>query len=99
MTFACSLDGCTTSPIDVSSDAVVLALYGTGIRGRSGVAAVTCAIGGVAVPVLYAGPQPEFPGLDQVNVTLPRSLAGKGLVTVNVVVDGRTANPVQIAIR
>jgi uncharacterized protein (TIGR03437 family) len=99
LAFECASGLCTGTSIDVSSDQVVLALYGTGIRGRSSLEAVTCTIGGVTVPVLYAGPQPEFPGLDQVNVALPRSLAGKGLVTVTVVADGRTANPVQIAIQ
>lgn len=40
----------------------IIELYGTGIRGRSSLTAVTCAIGGVEVPVLYAGPQVRLPG-------------------------------------
>lgn len=99
LTFACASGACTATPIDVGSGAVVLSLYGTGIRGRSAVEAVTCTIGGVAATVLYAGPQPEFPGLDQINVALPRSLAGRGLVAVTVEADGRAANAVQLAIR
>ena len=39
----------------------------------------------------YAGPQNEFSGLDQVNLKLPKSLAGNGLVSVNLVVDGESA--------
>ena len=35
-------------------------------------------IGGVECEVLYAGPQGSFVGLDQVNVRVPRELAGRG---------------------
>jgi hypothetical protein len=71
-------------------------LYGTGVRGRSSLAAVTCAIAGVEVPVLYAGPQGVYPGLDQVNVALPSSLAGAGQTTVVLTVDGVRASPLPI---
>jgi uncharacterized protein (TIGR03437 family) len=76
-----------------------LKLYGTGIRGRGTLASVTCTIGGVAARVLYAGPQGGFAGLDQVNVVLPRSLSGSGLVSVQLSVDGLAANPVEVNIR
>jgi uncharacterized protein (TIGR03437 family) len=49
--------------------------------------------------VLYAGPQGGFAGLDQVNVLLPRSLTGSGLVNVQLFVDGMAANPVEVSIR
>jgi len=45
------------------------------------------------VAVAYAGKQPEFAGLDQINAELPRSLAGAGTVTVLVTVDGRVEKP------
>jgi uncharacterized protein (TIGR03437 family) len=55
------------------------------------VANVSTRIGGVITPVDYAGPQSEFGGVDQVNVRLPRSLAGRGVVPVEVIVDGNVA--------
>jgi uncharacterized protein (TIGR03437 family) len=42
------------------------------------------------------GAQPTFTGLDQINVTLPRTLAGTGLATVVVQVDGQTSNSVNV---
>jgi uncharacterized protein (TIGR03437 family) len=51
------------------------------------------------VEVLFAGAQPDYPGLDQVNVKLGSELAGKGDTVVSLSVDGRAANPVSIRIR
>ena len=79
-----------------ATDVVVLALFGTGIRYRQ---TVSANIGGVEVPVDYAGITPGFIGLDQVNVRLPRSLIGRGEVTINLTVDGRAANPVTVSLR
>jgi uncharacterized protein (TIGR03437 family) len=76
-----------------------LELYGTGIRGRSTLEAVTCTIAGIDAPVLFAGPQPETPGLDQVTVSLPRALQGTGLATIRLLVNGVPANDVQVAFR
>ena len=87
------------TPIDFgpSGDALVLVLYGGGIRKRSGLPAVAMKIGDVAVGADYAGEAPGFIGLDQVNtVALPRSLAGKGLVNLELTVDGKPANVVQL---
>ena len=47
----------------------------------------------------YAGPQLQIPGLDQVNVPLPLSLHGSGLVNVVVLVGGVPSNAVQIQIQ
>ena len=40
-----------------------------------------------------------FAGLDQINVKLPRSLAGRGEVNLEMVVDGKVANVVRVVIR
>ncbi|MSV29959.1 MAG: hypothetical protein EXQ52_14620, partial [Bryobacterales bacterium] len=77
----------------------ILELYGTGIRGRSALAAVTCNIGGENALVLLAGPDGNSPGLDRVSVSLPRSLAGSGLATVRLSVDGVEANLTQVTFR
>ena len=88
-------------PINVQADAdqVYLNLYGTGIRGRSEIANVKATIDGIDVPVLYTGAQGSFPGVDQVNLLLPSSLAGKKEVNVILTVDNQVANPVKIFIQ
>jgi uncharacterized protein (TIGR03437 family) len=88
-------------PIDLgpTTDQVFLVLYGTGIRQRSNLNAVTCAIGGEVVTAQFAGPQGGLVGLDQVNVPLPRSLAGRGEVEVQLTVDGKTANTLKVHVR
>ena len=56
-------------------------------------------IGGVNAETLFAGPQGTFAGLDQLNVSLPRSLAGRGEVDVTVIVEGKEANALKLAIK
>jgi uncharacterized protein (TIGR03437 family) len=92
--------GCTSSPIDLGVDTpVFLTLYGTGIRNRSSLANVTVTINGISVPVQYAGPQPQFPGLDQVNVPLILSLRGSGESNVVLTVDGQVSNKVTVNVK
>jgi uncharacterized protein (TIGR03437 family) len=88
-------------PIDLgpATDQVFLLLFGTGIRGRSALAAVSMQLGTTNVDTLYAGPQNQFPGLDQINVPLPRSLAGSGEIDVRVSVDGKQANVVRVNVK
>jgi uncharacterized protein (TIGR03437 family) len=86
--------------IDISNGEVYVSLYGTGIRGRSSLAAVEAKVGGVVLPVLYASAHGSIAGLDQVNLgPLPQELAGKGEVALELAVDGQRANVVSIAIR
>ena len=85
----------TAVPIRLSpsTDRLYLVLYGTGIQRHVG--AVTAAIGGVSVPVLYAGAQGTLAGLDQINLgPLPQSLSGQSSVNLVITVDGMTANTV-----
>jgi uncharacterized protein (TIGR03437 family) len=88
-------------PIDLGAetDQVFLILFGTGIRNRSAIEKVIVQAGGVAAPVLFAGAQGSFVGQDQVNVRLPRTLAGRGDVAVTMTVDGQIANSVSVYIR
>lgn len=88
-------------PIDfgAAGETVYLSLYGTGIRNRSTVTGVSVTVGGLNARVEYAGPQGQYTGLDQVNVVLPRELAGRGAVDVVLSVDSRPANTAQIAAR
>ncbi len=84
--------------IGTGDEKTYLVLYATGLRKRNANAAVTAQIGEVTVPVEYAGAQGQFVGLDQINILLPPSLRGKGLVNVTVTMDGKTTNSVQINI-
>jgi uncharacterized protein (TIGR03437 family) len=60
---------------------------------------VNVTIGGTPVEALYAGAQGDFFGLDQLNVRLPRTLAGRGEVDVTLKVAGRTANLVKASFK
>jgi uncharacterized protein (TIGR03437 family) len=88
-------------PVDLgeASDQVFLLLFGSGLRGRSALDAVSVTVGGEQAEVVYAGAQGSYVGLDQVNVRLPRSLAGRGEVDVILIVDGQGANGVRVNIR
>jgi uncharacterized protein (TIGR03437 family) len=92
---------CTAAPIDLGppSTSVYLELYGTGIRGRTGLSGVSVTLGGIALQVTYAGAQSTYPGLDQINVLLDRSLIGDGTLTLQLTVDGVAANPVVVSIQ
>lgn len=92
---------CVARAIDAGDDdhVSVLVLYGTGIRNHTFTEDVKLVIGGETLPVDYAGAQPTFAGLDQVNVRLPASLRGRGEVSAVVSVDGRLSNPIRLIIR
>jgi uncharacterized protein (TIGR03437 family) len=89
------------NPIDLSSatDQVFLVLYGTGIRGRSSLSGVTLTAGDATTQVSYAGSQNQFPGLDQVDVLLPKVLTGTGMVNLALTVDGQPANIVTVTVK
>lgn len=88
-------------PIDLGdeSDQTYLLLFGTGLRGRSMLSAVTAGIAGRNMEVLYAGAQGGFAGLDQINLRLTRDLTGLGEADVVLTVDGLTANMARISIK
>lgn len=92
---------CVTAPIDLGGTGiqVILTLYGTGIRGRSALSGVTAKVGGLDAQVQYAGAQSQYAGLDQVNVAVPRALAGQGEVDLVLTVDGKAANTVRVNIK
>jgi uncharacterized protein (TIGR03437 family) len=100
-TFDAAQQRFVATPIDLGpdSDAVYLILYGTGVRFRTGLPGVTATVGAANAGVLYAGGDTGLTGLDQINVLLPRSLAGRGEVDVVLTVDGKTANTVKINVK
>ena len=98
--FDCSSSPCKALPIDVGIDTpVYLTLYGTGIRNRSSLDNVLVTINGISVRVLYAGPQPTFAALDQINVPLKLDLRGSGVANVVLKVDQHQANTVTVDVR
>ncbi|MGH7817133.1 MAG: hypothetical protein ACREOR_07070, partial [Candidatus Binatia bacterium] len=87
-------------PIDLgpATDQVFVILFGTGIRYRSSLSAVSVRLGGENATVLFVGAQGDFVGLDQLNVQVPRTLAGRGEIDWTLTADGKTANTVRINI-
>lgn len=85
-------------PIDLGAetDAVYLVMFGSGL-GRN--PQVSVGIGGMTLTPTYAGPQGTFTGLDQYNLLLPRTLAGKGKVNIVITADGRTSNQAVVSIK
>lgn len=85
-------------PIDPGpvGDSLFLVLYGTGFRNHGGLGAIGVRIGGLDSQVLYAGAQGSYVGLDQLNLRLPRELAGRGEVEIAMTVNGLAAKPVRI---
>ena len=93
-------------PIDLGPEAgyateqVFLVLFGTGFRFREPLSAGPVVyFGNSFVEPLYIGAQPDYPGLDQVNLPIPRSLIGKGEVVIGMSMDDKGANPVRINIK
>lgn len=86
-------------PIDLGpkTDLVFVQFYGTGLKNRG--APVTAKVGGVDATVQFAGAHPTFTGLDQINVLLPRSLAGRGTRDVVLTAGDKTANTVPITVQ
>jgi uncharacterized protein (TIGR03437 family) len=80
-------------PIDLGAEGerVFLEIYLTGVRGANDGNGdgnvnenVWVLLGGNVLTPAYAGRQPYFAGLDQVNVELPRSLSGRGTLSFSV---------------
>ncbi len=97
----CSTSGCTAVPLDLGgpTDRLIVSLYGTGLRGYTGLANVSATIGTAMAQVLSVGAQGQYAGLDQVNVVVPPSLAGAGEVPIILRIDGQTANVVAISVK
>jgi uncharacterized protein (TIGR03437 family) len=99
-------DGSQDPPIVVSAqaetfgaagDRMYLILHGTGFRNAHG--SLTCILNDQPVSTLYSGPHSTYPGLDQINLELPATLRGAGIVRVNCTVEGHSTNSVSITVR
>ncbi len=105
---SCTSTGqCAAVPIDLASGLpVYLSLYGTGFgnayRNPAFASNVSCQVAGRNATVQFAGPQPVYAGLDQLNLLLPQSLPS-GLASVQCQFAGSQhgyqSNVVQIAVK
>jgi uncharacterized protein (TIGR03437 family) len=86
------------SALDPVFDRVFLILFGTGLRGAGSDATLELTIGDRKVDVLYAGPQGDFVGVDQVNAELLRGFISAGEQDVTLTINGRVTNTVRIRI-
>jgi len=68
------------------------------LTGANLTAPATVDVGGVSVTITFAGASPCCVGLQQINVTLPASLAGAGRVPVVVYAGGQLSNVVEVVI-
>jgi uncharacterized protein (TIGR03437 family) len=98
LTFQCTSGRCVPEPIrnPENGGQVYLELYGTGIRGRGSLSSIQATISGVSLQVLYAGPQNQYAGLDQVNLQVPSALFNSGVVQLLLTVDGVRSNSVSL---
>jgi uncharacterized protein (TIGR03437 family) len=86
-------------PVDLgvaAGDQVYLSLWGTGFRhGQT----TTAVVGGLPATVTFAGVQNAAGGIDQANLLLPPLLAGSGVVSVTLTVDGIPSNSAAIDVK
>jgi len=86
-----------------------LILYGTGLGAIAGPdnvppgavsvgTNVTVNVAGTAIPVLYAGRSPDFPGLDQVNFKLPANVATGCYIPAEITATGQPSNQFYLSI-
>jgi uncharacterized protein (TIGR03437 family) len=94
-----TFNGTEFVPVDINlgpaGDQIFLILFGTGIR-FTNPGQVMASIDGAPFPVAFAGPQGAFVGEDQVNLLIPRSLAGHGPSSLILNVEGKPSNTVNL---
>lgn len=90
---------CVPKPIarQQPGEQMFLVLFGTGISNNTDLTNVAVTVGGEHMKITYAGPQRQYPGMDQVNVELTPQLAGRQTVDVVLTVASKPANTVTIS--
>ena len=93
--FQCGGNGCQTLSIQIPANAISLyiVLYGTGVRNAQKVSA---SLGTSLASVLYAGPQTQFPGVDQINLRFDQFAGFTGTQILQVTTDGIPSNAVTL---
>lgn len=96
VTYTIVMSNADGTPVEISAGNVVV-LFGTGLRFRSG--EMTATAGGVTGSPSFVGSQGGLVGLDQINLTIPQSMAGKGEMDLVFTVDGKATNAVKIKVK
>lgn len=97
-----SAGGLVSESVDLgaANEQVFLVFYGTGFRARSSLSGVRVNIGGLPHEVVFAGEVERInAGVDQCNVRLDRRLIGRGVVEIELIVDGVVANTTTVSIK
>jgi len=94
--FTIAMSNADGTPVEISAGNTV-ALFGTGLRLKSG--DVTATAGGVTATPSFVGAQGTLLGLDQINLTIPAGMAGKGEMDLVFTVDGKPTNAVKIKVK
>lgn len=99
ITYDQSLKRYVNRPIDfgpdlgATSDQLYLIMFGTGFRNRSSLSNVKVFVSsGGTIAALYAGPQGDYVGLDQVNIQLNRQMINFVNLYLTMSVDGQLSN-------
>lgn len=86
-----------TIPLEFgANEQLFLILYGTGARNLGAQSNATITIGGTMAELSFIGAQGGLVGVDQANVALPRTLAGRGEVDVVLAIGTQASNAVRI---
>jgi hypothetical protein len=88
-----------TRQLEITSSAPALFAANADGQGVPAAVALRVKASGANADVLFAGAVAGFAGLDQINVSLPRALVGRGEIEALLRVDGVAANPVRISVR
>ncbi len=95
---ACKTLICAALPVPVAAGATTrVRLIGSGFRNAAKASDIEITVGGRRVPVVSYGSSGD-PGVDQVTVEIPASLAGLGEADLLCRIHGRIANAVRIRI-
>ncbi len=94
-------------PIDfgAESDQLYLALFGSGLRGYRNACGggascqIMARVGLTDVQVTYIGAQGDLAGLDQINIQLPRALTRNVTTRINLTINGKSLNAVEVVIK
>ena len=76
-------------------DSIILTISATGIRRHARPDAVKALAGGMEAQVLFAGADPQRPGLDQVRLRVPKELATRSDLPVILKIGGKSAGIVR----
>jgi uncharacterized protein (TIGR03437 family) len=96
-TYSLVMSNADGTPVELQTGNIAV-LFATGMRFRS-TPDVTATAAGVTLAPAYVGAQGTFIGLDQINLIIPPTMAGKGEADLVFTIDGKTTNPIRIKVR